>query len=259
MSAPGLDEAIRRRGVSTSWASPPSWLEAVLVVSSLLMRRHEQVLDRGAVRTEAVVKDSRDYRLRPEGAAVRYEVNSQMIETILTVDEAADFVEGERVTVEFDPKNPHHARPLKGWNPTYEYLLVVALLVAVALAAIFGQEAWRDLQTARAVREQDLISTMHCLVYSRWRWRWKPPFPDVEFLVALWPTAAPISDPPAMAVGVSEWDSRDIPRGPVTVHGKAEPGRRVMLEAGGEFFWPRWKVLRELPDTARAIGLIARQ
>ena len=118
MSAPGLDEAIRRRwrlyilGIAAFLA-----LEAVLVVSSLLMRRHEQVLDRGAVRTEAVVKDSRDYRLRPEGAAVRYEVNGQENEVILTVDEAADFVEGERVTVEYDPKNPSHARPTGGVEP----------------------------------------------------------------------------------------------------------------------------------------------
>jgi len=48
MSAPGLDEAIRRRwrlyfvGIAAFLA-----LEAVLVVSSLLMRRHELALDRG--------------------------------------------------------------------------------------------------------------------------------------------------------------------------------------------------------------------
>ena len=64
----------------------------MLLLPTIFMRRHEQALDRGAVRTEAVVKDSRYYKLRPEGAAVRYEVNGEEIETILTVRDSSDFV-----------------------------------------------------------------------------------------------------------------------------------------------------------------------
>jgi hypothetical protein len=105
---------------------------------------------------------------------------------------------------------------------------------------------------------------MHGLVYSRWRWGWMPPFllpfPGVEFLVGLWPAGAPISDPPAIAVVVSEEDADDIaPGAAVAVHGRSEPGGRVILEAGGKFFWSRRKVRRALPDTARALGVIAQR
>ncbi|HSH60309.1 MAG TPA: hypothetical protein VK988_11860 [Acidimicrobiales bacterium] len=42
---------------------------------------------------------------------------------------------------------------------------------------------------------------------------------------------------------------------PVTVHGRAEPGSRVILEIGGKFLWPIPKVRRDLPDSAWALGV----
>jgi len=254
-----LDEAIRRRrNLYLLGAGAFLALEALLVVSSMFMRRHEQVLDRVAVRTEAVVKDSRRYRLRPEGAAVRYEVDRRVIETILTVNDADDFVEGERVTVEYDPRNPRHARPLEGWEPTYETLVFFAVLAAVALPVVAGPQAWRDLRAARAAREGQ-TSTMHGLVYTRWRLRWGLPYVwlGTEFLVALWPVGASVSRPPEMAVAIHDDD--EFPQGAVTVHGRAEPGGRVILEAGGKIFWPRRKVRRELPDTAQPLDVTTKR
>ncbi len=253
MSPSGLDEAIRRRrllyltGIGAFLA-----LEAVLVIVAFAMRAHEQVLDRGAVRTEAVVKDSRHYRLRPEGAAVRYQVDGREIETILTVDDSVDFGKGERVVVEYDPRNPSHARPVEGWEPTYEYLLFLGAFAAVALPVVTGRQAWRDLQAARATQAQPETSTMHARVYRSWSW--VLPFPDVHFLVGLWSHHDPSASSPPVSLEVAEDDAYLIPSGVVTAHGRVQPGCRVILEAGGKFFWPRRKVRRGLPDTARALG-----
>ena len=178
-----------------------------------------------------------------------------MIETILTVEDSRDFDKGERVTVEYDPRNPSHARPLHGWEPTYETLVFFAVLAAVVLPVVTGPQAWRDLRAARAARARAQPSTMQGLVYSRWRLRWGLPYfwLGTEFLEALWPVGASVSRPPEIVVVVPEDD--EFPQGAVTVHGRAEPGGRVILEAGGKFFWPKQKVRRSLSDTAQPLGV----
>jgi hypothetical protein len=181
-----------------------------------------------------------------------------VIETILTVNDADDFVEGERVTVEYDPKNPSHARPTGGVGADLRDLGLLRR-IGRRVAPRRGRAAGVARPSGRTRRQggtdvnhaRSGVHEVAVAVGTAYVWL------GTEFLVALWPVGAPVSRPPEMAVAIHDDD--EFPQGAVTVHGRAEPGGRVILEAGGKFFWPRRKVRRELPDTAQPLDVTTKR
>jgi len=80
-----------------------------------MMKRHEQVLDRGGRRAVAVVVDTTNRnRWVSDTAKLRYFHEGREYEADVTVEDAGDFLVGFKVEVVYDPEHPTHANhPLR--------------------------------------------------------------------------------------------------------------------------------------------------
>ncbi len=216
-------------------------LGVALVGAGFPMRAHEQVLDRRGVETEATVVETDYERRLPDTAVVQYHVDGSKHEARLTVSSAGDFEVGQTITIEYDPEEPGHARPLEGWSPTYQsmwWYAAVMVPVAVVGAIVTRTRLGREVKAATS-RE---VHPMYGAPYRRRRW------PRSTHLVALWPEGSDRQAPPPLSVEVEA--GIGVP-GPVAVAGGARPGDAVVLQADGDTIWTTSKLKKGIDAKAR--------
>lgn len=139
--------------------------------------------------------------------------------------------------------------PLEGWEPGYEELFAYAVIIAVVCSVASAALWWRDRRSVRVARQPGQVTTMRARVYSRWRWILLRP--HNQSLVGLWPEGLDPSGEPPISFVISPRDVERVQAGAVTVYGRAEPGQRVILEAGGRFVWPESNLREGLPKQAK--------
>lgn len=210
----------------------------------------EQVLDRRGVQTEAVVVETHYERRLPDEAVVHYRVDGLLRQATLTVGSADDFEVGQRITVEYDPDDSTHARPLEGWSPTYRTLWWFA---AIALLGTIGGAVWtKDQERGDArVAGTGPVHQMHCAPFRRRRWLTPQ---SSTHLVGLWPEGHDRTTPAPLSVEVKH-DLGPARPGPVTVIGRAQPGDHVVLRIDGETVWTRGVVKAGLDPKAKPVKL----
>ncbi len=206
--------------------------------------RQERVLDDGP-RAEAEVVDTDHRRRRPGVVVVRYQVDGRPYEEELPAD--TDGLEpGDRIQVIYDPGDPSHARPARGWSPAFQFLWIVAAGVAVGALGV----ASLDRRQARAaVRALDTGSMKRMWLCHFRRSMWRGGY---QHLAALWrsESAPPADQKPDLVVEVDSRDGKHLENGPVVVHGSPEPGGRAVLRVAGRTVWPHGKSRSELPKDA---------
>jgi hypothetical protein len=223
-------------------------LASVLALVGLHMRSHEQVLDQRGVDTDAVVVDTSSKTKGPDEAMVEYDVEGQRVRAALTVDDDDRYAVGSTVRIRYDPANPRHARPLEGWDPTYGFVFLQAV-VLVALAPFVALYGWWVARRNAEVARSGETRRMHAEAYRRTSA--VPPY--VQHLVALWPEGVDSRQPPELSVEVPE-GIRKVRPGPVTVVGRPEPGAHIVLRVEERTIWTHGKVKRGLHPKAKRLS-----
>lgn len=223
-------------------------LLVILAISGWWMRRHEQVLDRRGVQTEALMVEARDRYRRPDVAIVRSTVDGATYDTALIVDFAEDFRDRRLVTIEYDPKNLGHARPLEGWSPTYQSMLWMALIGLPLIAAATVHTWWKS-RVETNLAGGRVVHHFRGAAYRRTRWN---PYFDRQDLVALWPEHTDQGVGPALSVRVESGFNHVRP-GRVTVVGSPTPGSRVVLRVDGRTVWTTGKLKAGIHHRAKPV------
>ncbi|MDQ4134246.1 MAG: DUF3592 domain-containing protein [Actinomycetota bacterium] len=217
-----------------------------LIVWGYAEWRQEKVLGDGP-RVEAEVVDTDYRRRRPDVVVVRYEVGGQPYEAEMPAD--TDGLEpGDRIDIVYDPADPGHARPVRGWSPSYEFLWLVAGAVMIAT---IGGSAYQRRQARATVRaiESGRTSQMWLRAFDRWAWSRR----GHQHVATLWQSACePLEGrPPDLIVEVDSGAAKHMRDGPATVYGNPKPGEWVVLRADGHTIWPQGKARSELPKRAK--------
>jgi hypothetical protein len=120
------------------WAGIIAVLIVCISVAGILaalgshMKRREAVLDERGRRTEAVVVSVDDRYRRADTATLRFDHEGREYDAETTVGDIDDFPVGSVREVIYDPAHPSHARPVKGWSPTYDSFFITAFMLLVA-------------------------------------------------------------------------------------------------------------------------------
>jgi len=217
-----------------------------------MMKRHEQVLDRRGRRAMAVVVDTANRNSSvPDTATLRYFHEGREYEADVTVEDTGDFPVGSQVEVVYDPEHPTHAKPVEGWSPSFQSVLIVAGMVMVVGVA---HAARRSVLTAVARRVTGKTAMqVETFQLRRWWQRWPHQW------AALWPVDAdPTSVDATLYVPVD-----DLVRKhgigfeePTTVLGDPAPGRFVLLVHADRVIWPRGRARRGPPGGSTVGGRV---
>jgi hypothetical protein len=224
---------------------------AVLALLATMMKRHEQVLDRRGRRTMAVVIDTANRNRWGDTATLRYVDDGREYRADVTVGDTGDFPVGSQVEVVYDPEHPTHAKPVRGWSPSYESVLIVAgMVMAVGVA----QSARRSVLTAVARRATGRTALrVETFQLRRWWQRWPHQW------AALWPVGAdPTSVDATLYLPVDDLARKHAIgfEEPTTVLGDPAPGRFVVLVHGDRVIWPRGRARREPPGGSTVGGRV---
>jgi hypothetical protein len=243
---------LRRR-----WAGILSVLVVSILVAGVLgalattMKRHEQVLDRRGHRTVAVVIDTANRNRWGDTVTLRYFDEGREYRAHVTVADTGDFPVGSQVEVVYDPEHPTHAKPVDGWSPSYESVLIVAgMLTVVGMA----HSARRSVLTAVARRATGRTAMrVETFQLRRWWQRWPHQW------AAPWPVDAdPTSVDASLYVPVDDLARKHAIgfEEPTTVLGEPAPGRFVVLVHADRAIWPRGRARREPPGGSTAGGRV---
>lgn len=221
-------------------------IAAVLAAWSWFEWRQDEVLRVGGVRADAELVDIDYRRRRPDALEVRYQVagTTYQVEVPGDVDGREP---GDRIEIAYDPDDPGHARPVEGWAPAYEFLLLVAAVLALATPALWFYDRHQVRQTVAALESGD-GETMWAVPHRRWTWARR----GYQHLAAL--SSSEADGDPAFVVELEPRAARHLERGPAQVHGDLRPGGRVVLRQGERTIWPVGKVRDELPSRAKPVG-----
>lgn len=215
------------------------------------MKRREAVLDGRGRRTMAVVVSVDDRFRRADTATLRFEYQGREYDAETTVGDIDDFPVGSTREIIYDPAHPTHARPVKGWSPTYDSFFITAFMLLVAGLA---HSARRSVSTVLAKRvEGQTVLRVETFQMRRWWQRWAKQW------AGLWPVDAdPTSEDATLYVPIENVDKKHAIgfEEPTTVLGELAPGRLVLLVRGDQVVWPRGRATGRPPRGAELTGRV---
>ncbi len=230
----------------------------ILGVLTARMKGHEAVLDRRGRRTVAVVAGTDDrYRWLPETATIRYEHDGRKYAADVTVDRTTDFPVGSQIEIVYDLDNPSHAKPVEGWSPSYEQVMIAAFVVLGLGVANSVRRTVTTLLLLRTVGgESGHVTTMwvESFAMTRWWQRWPRQW------AALWPLHVdPMSVDAQLYAPIEDLTERTAIRidEPSTVVGIPEPGQLLVVIQGERVVWPRGRARRHAPRGSAVDGRVS--
>jgi len=199
----------------------------------------------------AVVVSVEDRYRRADIATLRFEHEGREYVAETTVDNVDDFPVGSMREVIYDPLHPNHAKPVKGWSPTYGSFFITAFIVLVGGVA---HSARRTVSTVLATRvEGQTVFQVETFQMRRWWQKWARQW------AGLWPVGAdPTREVATLYAPIEDVDKKHAIgfEEPTTVLGAPTPGRFVVLLHGDQVVWPRGRVTSRPPRGAELTGRV---